>query len=112
MNPRRLNAVISFFVFLFGLCALRSQDTPSLQPLPHHSTDSFARAENRWQLTAVEPQKQTDTVRRDVRAQRDAEWRVLLEAKRGSVGSFGAGIPRPQPEFSVETGDIWAIATF
>jgi hypothetical protein len=69
-------------------------------------------AANRWQLTAIDPKSQVDTVSPAVRAQRNAYWKPSLEAKRGSIGSFGAGLPGPRPEFSVEPGDIWAIATF
>jgi hypothetical protein len=38
------------------------QDAGPLQPLPNHSGKGWSTAANRWQLTAVDPKSQVDTV--------------------------------------------------
>jgi hypothetical protein len=87
------------------------QNNAPLQSLADHHGVGWNTAANRWQLAAVDPSVQTDTVSPDVRAQRDAFWKKILEPMRGAAGAVGyysAG----GPEFPVQPGDVWVIAKF
>jgi hypothetical protein len=106
-----------FFAFFFLVASravplLWSQDAPSLQRLPQHSEASFASAANRWQLTAIDPRSQVDTVSPGLRAQRNAYWKGPLEAARSAPNVSEGAFMGTDPEFPVEPDAAWVIATF
>jgi hypothetical protein len=91
-----------------------SQNNTSLQRLQSHSKTSFANAPNRWQLTAIDPRIQVDTVAPSVRAERNAYWKGPLQQQRdyGSAGIPLGAYSADEPEFPDVKGAVWAIVTF
>ena len=114
MSLRFLRLMIFTLAFVAGSCAvppLWSQGAPPVQRLPHQSDTGFANAANRWQLTAISPDSQVDTVDPPVRAQRNAYWKAPLEAIRG-LEVFPGPYLSDAPEFPTVKGAAWVIATF
>lgn len=94
------------------------QSSGPLQPLPNHTGSGWNAAANRWQLAAIDPRSQSDTVTPDEREKRNAYWTRRLQPvydlnKRGFgvVYSPGAGFA-DDPEFPKVEGGGWVIATF
>jgi len=113
----RVSILVTLF-FLAGPCVGRpiwAQDCPCppAQASQTHDLEAdFADAANKWQLTAIDPKSQVDTVSPDVREQRDAFWKGPLEWLRGASGVSGAMLPGIPPEFQVQPGDVWVLASF
>jgi hypothetical protein len=91
---------------------LRFRKDPAQPSSTHDLEAEFADAANKWQLTAIDPKSQVDTVSPDVREQRDNYWKGPLEFVRGTAGAFGAMLPGTPAEFPVQPGDVWVIASF
>jgi hypothetical protein len=84
------------------------------QPPSASSQKRWANAANRWQHTAVDLAKQTDTVTPEVRAQRNAKWQGLQGLMLNSsnlVFSFSGDAPE-LPKDPPNEPSIWVIATF
>lgn len=118
MGARFRVSILVTLLFLAGSCVGRpisAQDCPcpSTQTSSTHNLEAdFADAANKWQFTAIDPKSQLDTVSPDVRQLRDAFWKRPLESLRGASGVHGASLPGMSPEFPVQSGDVWVIATF
>jgi hypothetical protein len=118
MSARFPGPMFVTLLFLAGLSSGRpicAQDCPCppAQPSsPYDLAADFADAANKWQLTVIDPKSQVDTVSPDVRQRRDAFWKPPLESLRGVSGVHGASLPGMPPEFPVQPGDVWVIATF
>lgn len=115
--------VLQLAIFTFCLVAgsfaarpLWSQDTPSSQCSPSPKI-SFANAHNNWQLTAIDPESQIDTVDPTIRAERNAYWKPPLQQARDWAKGRYAGPPLGAysadfPEFPSRKGAVWALADF
>ncbi len=112
---------MEFFILAaaFSLCyreALIAQDTVPLGPLSGHSNSGYDGAENRWQLSAFDIDKQPDTVPYSMRTLRNAQMRPMLAAdwaveNSGKTVVHFAGLPS-SVEVSNEPSSSWVVANF
>jgi len=112
----RIPLIVSL-AFVTIICPhLLSQATDNLQPLPNHSPASFAAAENRWRLGAVDFKSQSDDVAPEIRAARNKFWQpILLDRRQMEVGSKTVTEFEGPPsvnEVGVNPDAVWVIATF
>jgi hypothetical protein len=78
--PRRILAVLLYAAFCSLYVLAQNPDAQgALRDLTPAERSQFFSAENRWRLRAVDPRSQTDTVTPEIRAQRNAYLRPLLE---------------------------------
>lgn len=104
----------------FSQSSTASQSTAPLRPLPGHSPNGFAGAENRWQLTAVFLRSQVDSVDPNIRAARNKLWQPLLKHERdmeAQLQAKGMRIVRIPESFSTreipdDPSRVWVIAKF
>jgi hypothetical protein len=90
---------------------IAAQNCTALQRLSNLNNE-WNGAANRWQLTAVDPRTQTDTVPARIRKLRNDFWRPILITDPNFVGGLVAGMAGPHPEFYIYPGDFWVIAKF
>ncbi len=118
-----MNQKLPVLLFLLLLNAIYPKSTAVAQsqgssPQSSSAMDGWNDAPNRWQLTAIDPRSQVDTVNATVRAQRNAYWKVPLEAtynaSKNAAGTAGGGevFFRDRPELPEVEGAIWILATF
>lgn len=116
-SPIRGVSLTAFVVFATLVCPRLCSQTPGVvQPLPNHSPNGFAGAENRWRLTAADLQSQNDEVSPSIRRVRNDFWRPILQDYRNlEINGKTVGISEGPPSISeiIDDSDaIWTIATF
>lgn len=110
--PKPAKVSLLFLALLLSPLPLCSQNDSVVRRLPNHSGNSFANAPNRWQLTAVDPKSQADTVSPAIRSLRNVYWKGPLEYA-SHFDSFGGDTHlETDPEFPAVKDSAWVIGTF
>jgi hypothetical protein len=105
----------SVVIFIFACSIMWAQSTKTLQPSPNRNSEAFAKAENKWRLTPVDPQLQTDKTAANIRADRNAYWRPLLQREReretGGRSVAMTGGPPSLNEVADNPDSVWVVAS-
>ena len=102
------------FITLWFTLPLGAQAKAAAPTLQNQSADDWHDAANKWRLATIDLQTQIDPVTSSIRSKRNEYWlNVSQKFAPGAMG-FGAALAPPfqRPEFQIQPGDVWAIATF
>ena len=103
-------------IFIFACSIIWAQSTKTLQPSPNPNPAAFSSSENKWRLTPVDLQLQSDKIAASVRAARNAYWQPILQSERereaGGRSVAMTGGPPSLNEVADNPGSVWVVASF
>ncbi len=102
--------IVSLFVLACSFSLAQSTK------MPHHNPAAFSSSENKWRLTPVDLQLQSDRTAASVRAARNAYWQPILQSERereaGGRSTAMTGGPPSLNEVAAHPDSVWVVVSF